>query len=86
MGGGQLDIRPPNLKIGGGRVPPIPPRIDAPEYESGTTFGMIMRFRDLHEILIRKRNRMFPVDIQLVIFANFEKYKNRVLALFFTTS
>ena len=28
--GGQLDIRPPNLKIGGGRVPPIPPRIDAP--------------------------------------------------------
>ena len=28
--GGQLDIRPPNLKIGGGRVPPIPPRIDTP--------------------------------------------------------
>ena len=29
--GGQLDIRPPNLKIGGGTCPaPIPPRIDAP--------------------------------------------------------
>ena len=33
--GGQLDIRPPNKKIGGGRVPPIPPpRIDAPAYIS----------------------------------------------------
>ena len=29
--GGQLDIRPPHSKNwGGGRVPPIPPRIDAP--------------------------------------------------------
>ena len=28
--GGQLDIRPPNLKIGGDVSPPIPPRIDAP--------------------------------------------------------
>ena len=27
--GGQLDIRPPNLKIGGD-VSPHPPRIDAP--------------------------------------------------------
>ena len=29
--GGQLDIRPPHSKNWGGRVPPIPPRIDAPE-------------------------------------------------------
>ena len=28
--GGQLDIRPPHSKNWGGRVPPIPPRIDAP--------------------------------------------------------
>ena len=33
--GGQLDIRrSPNLKIVGGRVPPIPLRIDAPAYIS----------------------------------------------------
>ena len=31
-GGGQLDVRPPNLIIGGGRVPPSPPRIDAPVF------------------------------------------------------
>ena len=30
-GGGQLDIRPPQSKNCGGRVPPIPPRIDAPD-------------------------------------------------------
>ena len=30
MGGGQLDIRLPQSKNWGGRVPPIPPRIDAP--------------------------------------------------------
>ena len=30
--GGQLDIRPPQSKNWGGRVPPIPPRIDAPDY------------------------------------------------------
>ena len=32
MGGGQLDIRPPNLKIEGGMCSPHPPppRIDAP--------------------------------------------------------
>ena len=28
--GGQLDIRPSQSKNWGGRVPPIPPRIDAP--------------------------------------------------------
>ena len=28
--GGQLDIHPPQSKNWGGRVPPIPPRIDAP--------------------------------------------------------
>ena len=28
-GGGQLDIRPPNLKIGGTCPPPHPPRINA---------------------------------------------------------
>ena len=28
---GQLDIRPPNLKIGGDVSPPHPPRIDAPD-------------------------------------------------------
>ena len=32
-GGGQLDIRPPNLKIGGMCVAPISPRIDAPDQE-----------------------------------------------------
>ena len=32
-GGGQLDIRPPNLIITGD-VPPHPPRIDAPDTSS----------------------------------------------------
>ena len=30
--GGQLDIRPPTLKIGGDVSPPSPPRIDAPDF------------------------------------------------------
>ena len=32
-GGGQLDIRPPQSENWGGRVPPIPPRIDAPGWK-----------------------------------------------------
>ena len=36
MGGRQLDIRPPQSKNWGGRVPPIPPpRIDALGVEVG---------------------------------------------------
>ena len=35
--GGQLDIRPPHSKNWGGRVPPIPPRIDAPEHNISAT-------------------------------------------------
>ena len=34
--GGQLDIRPPQSKNWGGRVPPIPPRIDAPGSNTGS--------------------------------------------------
>ena len=37
-GGGQLDIRPPQSKNWGGRVPPIPPRIDAPDAEHANSW------------------------------------------------
>ena len=46
--GGQLDIRPPHSKNWGGRVPPIPPRIDAP----GVSF-------DLHPRVSKTSNPCF---------------------------
>ena len=40
-GGGQLDIRPPQSKNWGGRVPPIPPRTVALEYQSSVSLPYI---------------------------------------------
>ena len=44
--GGQLDIRPPQSKNWGGRVPPIPPRIDAP----GDSFNNLLFDTALSEL------------------------------------
>ena len=42
-GGGQLDIRPPNLKIGGDVFPPSPPRIDALGLRALTSLRRILK-------------------------------------------
>ena len=52
MGGGQLDIRPPQSKNWGGRVPPVPPRIDAPGFCQGR------KGRVVQNIAVRPRDNL----------------------------
>ena len=56
--GGQLDIRPHNLKIGG-TCPPILPRIDAPVNESPTGGTMEPGFKDAISDLNRDLKPVF---------------------------